>query len=95
MDDTPPPPSKAEMEKLVAERKNDLPQPQPAPRPKSMGEDHELKKQQENFLKNIAKREERIQHIADRLAKPQDRARNDFAQAKTQGMAKDAFNRSR
>lgn len=95
MEEKPPIPSKAEMEKLIEDRKNDLPKPEPTLTPSGMGEDAVKKAAFEKQQDHIKDREERISHIAEKMAEKQDMARDGFNQAKTQGMAKDAFDRSR
>lgn len=87
--------SKPEMERLIEDRKNDIPPPQPQPSPGGADAAGVKNETYEKHLKRVAEREDRIQFIADRLDATQDRARDDFAKAKYQGMSKDAFDRSR
>ena len=94
-DSDPPIPSKAELERLIEERKNDLPLPEPGPAPSGMGEEAVFEKSHQDHLDRIEEREERIQYIEEKLSERDGQAREGFRGAGFRGRAKDGFDRSR
>lgn len=82
MAEWPPFVSKEELNRLIEDRKNDLPAPQPELTPGGSVEDAVKREQYEKRQDWAHDREERIQYSLDRFDQAQDRAKNDFERSR-------------
>ena len=82
MTEWPPYVSKEELNRLIEDRKNDLPIPQPELTPGGPIEDAVKREKYENQQEWVHSREERIQYSLDRFDQAQDRAKNDFERSR-------------